>query len=144
MLRRNAIVGLIALGLFSTSLSAIAADVPGGMSPALFKTLDGRVGEAMTAYNAGDWQKFYKDYSKTLAATETKLAFDTLYTNMARKQFGNFKSRKLNPARSSFPSGMPNGLLEYNATMDKGPAILDVNFVKEGGDYKIQQIQFRK
>jgi hypothetical protein len=122
------------------SPAVMAQEVAPGLSQDLFTSLDAVVSRTMAAYNAGDWKKFYADYAKQVAATETEGAFTALYTNMAKKTFGNFKSKSLIAKRSSFPG--PVGLLVYAAQMDKGKADLSVNFFKEGDTYKIQQVRF--
>ncbi len=123
--------------------SVFAAEVAPGISDADFKSMDAQVERAMQAYNAGNWKAFYADYAKMMAGIATEQAFKTLYTDNYKKKYGNYKSRKFNPAASSAASGM-NAVVEYAAVFDKGPAKLQINFMKEGSSWKLQQVQVNK
>ena len=123
-----------ALVLAGLPQMAQAADVK-----AEFAALDPVVGKAMNAYNAKDSAKFYADWANQVKTIATPQAFKTLYVDVYHKKYGALKSRKLVDARSVM-SDM-NGLFVYEAQFAKGKGFLNVNFFKEGGKWKIQQIQ---
>lgn len=122
---------------------ASADDLAPGLSQERFNSMDGMVDRAMAAYNADNWKKFYSEWAQMMAGICTEQAYSSLYKGQYKKNFGNFKSKKLIPSRSTVAD--MNGLLVYEATFDKGgKADLAVNFFKEGDVYKIQQIQVNK
>ncbi|MBT9584550.1 hypothetical protein IV102_14495 [bacterium] len=55
------------------------------------------------------------------------------------KQYGTLKSRKINESKSTFSDRV--GLIVYDAQFSQKKGTLAVNFFKEGGQYKIQQVQ---
>lgn len=128
--------------LLLLTVPAFAKDIAPGISEADFKVMDAQVERAMAAYNAGNWKAFYADFAKMMAGIATEQAFTTLYVDNYKKKYGNYKSRKVNPAACS---GSPmNAVVEYNAQFDKGPAKLQINFFKDGSAWKLQQIQINK
>ncbi len=128
--------------LLLLTVPALAADPFPGVTEAEFKTMNPQVDRAMAAYNKGDWKAFYADFAKMMAGIATEQAFKTLYTDMYKPKYGNYKSRKLAASRSS---GSPmNAVVSYDGVFDKGPAKIDINFIKEGSAWKLQQVQFNK
>ena len=94
----------------------------------------------MEGYNANSWKGFYgSGWAQQTKAIQTEQTFKVLYTDMYLKQYGTLKSRVVDEKRSSF-SDM-NGLLVYNGVFSKKKGSLSVNFFKEGGAWKIQQLQ---
>jgi hypothetical protein len=114
------------------------AEVPGAPADVV-KTADAKVGRAMQGYNAKNSKAFYKDWAQQMKAIQTDQAFNSLYVNMYHKDYGTYQSGTIDESRSTFAD--MNGLLVYKAKFSKKPGTLSVNFFKEGGDYKIQQIQ---
>lgn len=114
------------------------SEIPGAGADVV-KTADAKVARAMQGYNAKNPKAFYKEWAKQMEAIQTSQAFNSLYVNMYHKDFGTYKSGTIDESRSTF--GDMNGLLVYKARFSKKPGTLSVNFFKEGGDYKIQQIQ---
>lgn len=133
MQRRDFVKMAVALAAFP-SLPALAASLQDN-----FKVLDPLVGKAMAAYNAKNWKNFYAGWADQVKSIQTELAFSSMYVGMYHKQYGAFKSRKLVEAKSTFNDMM--GLLVYNAEFSAKKGQLSVNFFKEGGKYKIQQIR---
>ncbi len=116
-----------------------SADVPGIGKPAL-AALDAQVGKAMEGYNASNWKTFYAaGWAEQTKAIQTPQTFDTLYKNMYLKQYGTLKSRKINESKSTFSDMV--GLIVYDAQFSSKKGTLAVNFFKENGKYKIQQLQ---
>lgn len=97
------------------------------------------IDQAMQAYNAKDWEAFFKNYARSVSASCTEATFNSLYVDRAHKQYGSYQSRSLLPARSTF--GAPVGLLVYQARFSEKNATLTVNFYREDGLWKIQQIR---
>lgn len=115
------------------------ADVP-GLDKNTLAVLDAQIDKVMAGYNGNNWKAFYASgWADQTKALQTEQTFNTLYTNMYLKQFGTLKSKKLNEGESSFSPQV--GLLVYNAEFSKKKGRLCVNFFKEGGQYKIQQLQ---
>jgi hypothetical protein len=99
---------------------------------------DKQVDQAMSAYNAKNSKGFYANWAAMMKSIETEQAFKTLYVGKYMKEFGSYKSRKIIQARSTVST--VNALLVYHAEFSKKSATLSVNFFKEGGAFKIQQI----
>jgi hypothetical protein len=135
MNRKNFLLGCLAVTL---SVSAVA-EVP-GVDKATLAGLDKQVGKVMDGYNANNWKAFYSsNWAEQTKAIQTEQAFNTLYSNMYLKQYGTLKSRKINESKSSF--GPMNAVLFYDAEFSKKKGKLAVNWFKEGGNWKIQQLQ---
>lgn len=136
MNRKNFLLGCLALTFLSGSA---LADVP-GVDKATLAGLDKQVGTVMEGYNANNWKAFYgSNWAEQTKAIQTEQAFTTLYTNMYLKQYGTLKNRKINESKSSF--GPMNAVLFYDADFSKKKGKLAVNWFKEGGKWKIQQLQ---
>ena len=135
-MNRKQFLGALMGALFLSGVSF--AEVPGADAAAL-KGLEAKVDNCMTAYNAKNWKNFFKDYAKMVAAICTEQTFKTLYVNTAHKDFGAYKSRSRDDSRSTF-SDM-NGLLVYKAVFAKKTGTLSVNFFKEDGEWKVQQVR---
>ncbi|MBS2033372.1 hypothetical protein JST97_00175 [bacterium] len=119
--------------------SLALADVP-GVDKATLGGLDKEVGKVMDGYNANNWKAFYNSsWAQQTKAIQTEQTFNTLYSNMYLKQYGTLKSRKVLDSASSF--GPMNAVLIYEASFSKKAGKLAVNFFKEGGKWKIQQLQ---
>lgn len=114
------------------------ADIPGTDSATL-KKCEVRVDQAMEAYNSKSWKDFFKDFAKASAALCTEQSFTTVYVNTAQRDFGNYESRTREDARCTFSKSV--GLLIYKAKFSKKWASLSVNFLQEGGEWKIQQVR---
>ena len=136
MNRRNFVLGCLTLTIVNGSA---LADVP-GVDKATLAALDKQVGTVMEGYNANNWKAFYgSGWAQQTKAMQTEQTFNALYTNMYLKQYGTLKSRKISESTSSF--GPMNAVLMYNADFSKKKGKLAVNFFKEGGQWKIQQLQ---
>ena len=140
MKRREFTSMLLGAAALTLTRPALGKELAPGLTEEEFKVLDAMVGQMVNAYNAGDWKAFYKNYAKAMSALATEQAFTTLYTNNYKKTFGDIKSRKLNTARTTMPTAM-NGLIVYDVTCSKKNGILAVNWMKEGNDWKMQQVQ---
>ncbi len=97
------------------------------------------VEHALRAYNAGDWQDFYRDFSERVRSHCSEQSFHSVYLESGYKQVGSYRSRQLVNERSSLQA--PAGLLVYRAQFSRCPATLSVNLVWEGGSWKILQIR---
>jgi hypothetical protein len=127
----------------ASGFPAHAADLAPGLSPALFKQLDAMTGKAVDAYNKQDSKKFYADYAKQMSAIATPQTFQALYgANGYMKTVGTVKTRKFAPKKSAVNGAV--AILVYDATFSKGAGVVNVNFIKEGNAFKIQQVQFAK
>lgn len=136
MNRKSFLLGCAALCLLP---SLALAEVP-GVDKATLAGLDKEVGKVMEGYNANSWKAFYNSsWCQQTKAIQTEQTFSTLYSNMYLKQYGTLKSRKINEGKSTF--GPMNAVLFYDATFSSKPGKLAVNFFKEGGKWKIQQLQ---
>ncbi len=136
MNRKNFLMGCFALSLFTGSAQA---DVP-GVDKATLASLDKQVGKVMEGYNANNWKAFYASgWAQQTKAIQTEQTFNALYTNMYLKQYGTLKNRKISESTSSF--GPMNAVLMYDADFSKKKGKLAVNWFKEGGAWKIQQLQ---
>ncbi|MCA9792321.1 MAG: hypothetical protein KC910_11020 [Candidatus Eremiobacteraeota bacterium] len=139
---KKLLMALMAAMVLGSGLAS-ADDLAPGLSPDRFKSMDGMVDRAMAAYNADNWKKFYSEWAQMMASICTEQAYTSLYKGQYKKNYGNFKSKKLIASRSVVAD--MNGLLVYEAAFDKGGKLdLAVNFFKEGDIYKIQQIQVNK
>jgi hypothetical protein len=116
----------------------VFADVP-GISKEELKALDAVVGTTMDGYNAKNPKQFYSTWAEQMKAVQTPQAFQSLYVNMYHKDYGTLKSRTIDESRSTFSE--VNGLIMYHAVFSKKKGTLAVNFFKEGGKYKVQQVQ---
>lgn len=107
---------------------------------ALIATIDGLVDKALAAYNADDSKAFFADYCKSMAGIANDQTFNALYRNR-KPQLGNYVSRSMIKARSSFTADGP-GLAVYTGVFEKDKAAtISVNYVKEDGAYKLMQVQ---
>ncbi len=125
---------LIGLGLLVTP--SVWAELP---APAQLKKCEASVDQAMDAYNSKSWKDFFKDFSKASAALGSEQTFTNVYLDGSQKEFGTYESRSLDEPRSVFKKSV--GLLIYKAKFSKKWATLSVNFLQEGGDWKIQQLR---
>lgn len=106
----------------------------------LLKELEPKVDKAMAGYNAKNWKAFYgAGWADQVKALQTEQVFTSLYTNNYIKNYGTLKSKTLNQPKSVM-SDM-NGLLDYDAVFSNKKGHLQINFFKEGGVWKIQQLQ---
>lgn len=141
MKRREFTALLLGAAALTLTRPALGKELAPGLSEETFKTLDAMVDKVIKAYNAGNWKAFYADYAKAMSGIATEQAFNSLYTNMYKKQFGDIKSRKLNTSRTTMPG--ENGLTVYDVTCSKKNAVLSVNWMKENGQWKVQQVQLQ-
>ena len=112
-----------------------------GISEETFKTLDAMVDKALDGYNNADTKVFYADFAKSMAAIATDQAFQTLYKDNYMTNFGKYKSKKFDPAKSVLSDGM--GLLSYTAEFEKNAKMtVSVNIMKEEDKLLFMQIQF--
>lgn len=124
---------LLVLGLLITPVWAELPD------PALLKRCEARVDQAMEGYNSKSWKDFFKEFSKAGAAMGNEQSFNDVYVNKAMAEFGPYESRSIDDSRSIFKKTL--GLLVYKAKFGKKWGTLNVNFLQEGGDWKIQQLR---
>ena len=115
---------------------ALWAEMP---DPAQLKKCEARVDQALDAYNSKDWKDFFKDFSSASAAKGNEQSFTSVYVDGSHRDFGSYESRNLDESRSTFKKSV--GLLIYKAKFSKKWATLSVNFLQEGGDWKIQQLR---
>ena len=134
---RNSLLSVLALLLLV--VPSHAEEVAPGLSKEAFAKVDVMVDKAMVAYNANNWKAFFADYAKMMSGMATPTAFDSLYKNNYKKKWGNYKSKKLNPAKTSVTA--MNGVVVYDAVFDKGACQLDINIFEENGAWKLQQVQ---
>lgn len=136
MNRKSFLLGCLTLTFLN---GASLADVP-GVDKATLAALDKQVGTVMEGYNAKNWKAFYgSGWAEQTRVMQNEQTFNALYTNMSLKQYGTLKSRKINESQSSF--GPMNAVLFYDADFSVKKGKLAVNFFKEGGKWKIQQLQ---
>jgi hypothetical protein len=119
------------LALLCTAFTVTAAD----KAP---PKLDAMVDKAMAGYNASDFKTFFADFAEAMASIATADAFKLMYEDAAKSKYGKFVSKTLIPAETSINDDAP--LLVYKGKFEKGEAKLGVNFLKEGGGFKIMQI----
>lgn len=141
MKRREFTALLLGAAALILTRPAQSKELAPGLSEETYKALDAMVENVVKSYNAGSWKPFFKDYAKAMSALATEQTFAALYTNNYKKSFGDIKSRKLNSSRTTFPA--ENGVLIYDVTCSKKNGILAVNWMKEGGQWKIQQVQLQ-
>lgn len=111
-----------------------------GADKETIKACDAKVEAAMQAYNAKSWKAFFKDYAKQVEAICTEQTFKTLYLDIGgHKVYGAYQSKELDESKSTF--GPMNGLLVYKGKFAKKPGTINVNFFKEGNDWKLQQLR---
>ncbi len=121
-----------------TLTNSARAEVFGIEQPQL-SALDKVVGTTMEAYNKKNWKGFYAAWADMMKGIQTEQAFNSLYVNMYHRDYGTLKSRTIDESRSTFSE--VNGLIVYKAVFSKKSGSLAVNFFKENGQYKIQQVQ---
>jgi len=120
----------------SVFAQAAFADVDAKM----LKELEPKVDKAIAGYNAKNWKAFYgAGWADQVKALQTEQVFTSLYTNNYMKTYGALKSKTLDQSKSTIAD--TNGLLVYNAVFSKKKGTLAVNFFKENGVFKIQQVQ---
>jgi hypothetical protein len=141
-MQRKTFLKVSAVGLAVGLLPWLAHGDVFGIDKTALAALDTQVSTVVEGYNKGNWKTFYGagwcDQTKSI---QTEQTFNALYKNMAMKEYGTLKSRKINESRSTFSD--VNGLIVYDAEFSKKKGILAVNFFKEGGKYKIQQVQMQ-
>ncbi len=136
MNRKSFLLGCLALTFLSGSA---LAEVP-GIDKNSLAALDKQVGVVMEGYNTKNWKTFYgAGWADQTKAMQNEQTFNALYTNMYLKQYGTLKNRKISESKSSF--GPMNAVLFYDADFSIKKGKLAVNFFKEGGKWKIQQVQ---
>jgi hypothetical protein len=126
----------IVLSLSLLCAPAVWAELPDAVQ---LKKCESRVDQAMEAYNSKSWKDFFKDFTKASAALGTESSFTSVYVDGSQKEFGNYESRSLDESRSTFRKTV--GLLVYKTKFSKKWGTLNVNFLQEGGDWKIQQLR---
>lgn len=108
-------------------------------APAQLKKCETLVDQALDAYNAKSWKDFFKGFTQSAAALGSEQAFNEVYVQKTMGEFGGYESRTLDDSRSVFKKTL--GLLVYKAKFSKKWATLNVNFLQEDGDWKIQQLR---
>lgn len=141
MKRRQFTAMLLGAAALTLTRPVLGQELAPGLSEETFKNLDAMVENIVKSYNSNSWKPFFKDYARAMSALATEQTFNALYTNNFKKSFGDIKSRKLNTSRTSFPA--ENGVLIYDVTCSKKNGILAVNWMKEGGQWKVQQVQLQ-
>ncbi len=124
---------------------SLAAPAGYGMEddkPADMKAIDAIVSKAMKAYNDADYKKFFADYAKAMSVLATEQTFNALYKTGAMPTYGKFKSMKFIEKVSVTKGDFL--LINYEAEFEKKKAKLQVNFMKEDGVYRIQQLQINE
>lgn len=127
---------MMALALGLLIMPAVWAELP---APAQLKKLEVLVDQAMDAYNSKSWKNFFKDFTKSSAALGNEKSFTDVYVDKAQGEFGSYESRTVDESRSVFKKTL--GLLVYKAKFSKKWGTLNVNFLQEGGEWKIQQLR---
>ena len=136
-MKRNCLFLLVICMLLSVA-SAYAGMMP---DPETMKALDAKVDKLMEAYNASDATAFYAEWASSMAAICTPQVFKMMFVDGHMKNFGEYKSRKVIEAETVVAPGVPNGLLVFEAEFAKNAKIkLSINLMKEGEDWKFQQV----
>ncbi|MBI3925116.1 MAG: hypothetical protein HY319_06215 [Armatimonadetes bacterium] len=130
----------ILLLVVALAFPAAAEDAAPGMSQDTFQQMDAMLGNALNAYNAGNWKAFYKDWAQLMSGIATEQSFNSLYVNMYKKNFGDYKSRTFVRERSSVAGD--HAVVVYKAKFSKKDGDIGVNYFRENGKWKLQQIQF--
>ncbi len=105
------------------------------------KPLEAMLDKALAGYNAGNHTAFYADFSKEMASITTEQVFNSMYRGIYFPTYGKYVSRTPIKAESLLLGDLP--LLVYAAEFEKNKKVkISVNFSKEGGAFKIMQIQF--
>lgn len=125
------------------ALMAGLATVNAAEDKANVKDLETTIDGVMKAYNAGDWKAFFKDYAKDMSAIASEPTFNAMYGPtgaMGTGKYGKFVKRLELIKDQSVLEG-ENVLAQWRAEFAKvKKAKISVNFIKEDGKYKIQQV----
>ncbi len=134
-------LGMVAAVLILLFLSAArtAADEKIDLK-AFEKTVD----RALKAYNDDDSKKFWAEFAKIVDAIKTKETFDALYVNGYKPIFGKFvKLGDLIKEKTVLDGEI--GAVFWKAEFEKNKtAYIAVNWMKEGNDVKLVQLQIQK
>ena len=107
----------------------------------LLGTLEILVDEALLAYNAEDYIKFFEYFSQEMDPITTEQYFRSVYVNGHKRQLGDFVSKQLIREESLIDPDFP--MLVYQAIFTKNrDVIITVNFAKEYDNYRIERIRF--
>jgi hypothetical protein len=112
-------------------------------TPAWAKDVEAILDKALQAFNADDHKAFFADFSKDMGAMANAQMYNALYGNQ-KKVLGNYVTRTFNKDRSNFQNeeGVP-GLFRYEADFEKQKGVaIEVNYLKEGGAWKLMQVLF--
>jgi len=128
--------------------SATKKDVPDAANAYdadAIKCVEPLIAKALEAYNNKDFKAFFADFTNDMKTSMAHEAtYNALYGPFA-SALGKFVSKSLltsGPQRSSITKDGP-GLFNYAAEFEKKKDMLvQVNYIKEDGAYKIMQIQF--
>jgi hypothetical protein len=105
------------------------------------KPLEAIIDKALAGYNAGNHAVFYADYAKMMSSIATEPVFKMMYKDQYFTSYGKYVSRTPIKAETVLLGDSP--LLVYAAEFEKNKKVkISVNFTKEGGAFKIMQIQF--
>lgn len=92
------------------------------------------VSNVIEAYNEGDHERFYKDFSLKRRMTEN--VFIARWVRGYRERYGRVLEKKLDLEQSRLSGMYP--LLVYGAVFEKEPEmIINVNFIEENGEMRI-------
>lgn len=135
---------LMLLGIFALCFfSPVGAIAEQPAKDYLANSLDLLVNSALTAYNCGDYVKFYEYFAKQLEPITAEKYFKAIYIDGYKRNFGDFISKSLLLQESTLDPDFP--MLVYKAKFSDCPnAKITVNFTKEYDNYRINRIVFDK
>jgi hypothetical protein len=129
-------IAIAMLMLTTVALNVRAADADK-------KKLEEKVDKLLKAYNEGDAKTFNGEYAKAMAGVANDTTFKTLYQDMAMKDLGKYISKT--PLEKETVISPDIALLVYEAKYEKADKVkVSVNFMKEDGELKVQQVTMKK
>jgi hypothetical protein len=126
----------IVLTLLAAGTSLCRAD-----TPAEFKDLEKMVVKLFEAYNKDDAKGVFADYISTFKALDATTLYNSLFKTH-KENFGNYKSHVFVKEGSVKQNEL--ALLVLDATFEKKKGKISINFGKDEGKLKIQQVTFEE
>ena len=117
---------------------------PGRADDADPKKLEGQMEKLLAAYNKDDVKAFFQNWASTVQAIATPTTYDALYKNGAKRSFGDYKPKTVKFRKEGSVLTGDTLVVYFEAEFTKDPAVVAVNFMKEGGEYKFMQVQIQK